>query len=99
LRSIDIFYHQNTIFRSTTLQNEVKYLLTVKNWRHIRLKGYFSDGHYLKAAAGGILTAEAQEVSRNRKIATYSIRITDDSGDLVASFQGMVYRKKDKFPV
>ena len=54
---------------------------------------------YLKAAAGGTLTAEAREVSRNRKLATYSIRIRDDSGDLVASFQGMVYRKKDKFPV
>ena len=54
---------------------------------------------YLKAAAGGTLTAEAREVSRNRKLATYSIRVTDESGDLVASFQGMVYRKKDKLPV
>ena len=54
---------------------------------------------YLKAAAGGTLTAEAREVSRNRKLATYSIRVTDESGDMVASFQGMVYRKKDKFPV
>jgi len=51
---------------------------------------------YLKAVAGGILTAEARETSRNRKLATYSIRVTDDGGDLVASFQGMVYRKKDK---
>ncbi len=54
---------------------------------------------YLKAAAGGTLTAEAREVSRNRKLATYSIRVTDDGGDLVASFQGMVYRKKDKISV
>lgn len=54
---------------------------------------------YLKAAAGGTLTAEAREVSRNRKLATYSIRVTDDGGDLVASFQGMVYRKKDKIPI
>ena len=54
---------------------------------------------YLKAAAGGTLTAEAREVSRNRKLATYSIRVTDDGGDLVASFQGMVYRKKDKISI
>ena len=54
---------------------------------------------YLKAVSGGTLTAEAKEVSRNQKLATYSIRVTDDSGDLVATFQGMVYRKKDPVPV
>ena len=54
---------------------------------------------YLKAVTGGMLTAEAQEVSRNRKLATYSIRVTDDKGDLVASFQGMVYRKKERIPI
>ena len=54
---------------------------------------------YLKAVTGGMLTAEAQEVSRNRKLATYSIQVTDDKGDLVASFQGMVYRKKERIPI
>ena len=54
---------------------------------------------YLKAVSGGTLTAEAKEVSRNQKLATYSIRVTDDSGDLVATFQGMVYRKKERVPV
>ena len=53
---------------------------------------------YLKAVSGGILTAEAKEVSCNQKLATYSIRVTDDSGDLVADFQGMVYRKKERLP-
>lgn len=50
---------------------------------------------YLKAAAeGDILTAVAEEVTRGRKIATYAIRVTDDKDNLVATFQGMVYRKK-----
>lgn len=48
---------------------------------------------YVKAAMNGTLTAEAREVSINPKLATYDVRVTDDSGDLVASFQGMVYRK------
>lgn len=52
---------------------------------------------YVKAAIKGTLTAEAQEESINPKLATYRVRVTDDSGDLVASFQGMVYRKKESF--
>jgi acyl-CoA thioesterase len=48
---------------------------------------------FLKAAVAGTLTAEASEVSLGKKIATYAIRITDDDGDAVATFQGMVYRK------
>jgi len=50
---------------------------------------------YLKAVTKGFLVAEAMELSVNPKLATYSVRITDDRGDLVAVFQGMVYRKKD----
>lgn len=50
---------------------------------------------YVKAAINGTLTAEAEEESINPKLATYRVRVTDDSGDLVASFQGMVYRKKE----
>ena len=50
---------------------------------------------FLKAISSGILTADAREVSINPKLATYAIDIKDETGDLVASFQGMVYRKKD----
>lgn len=49
---------------------------------------------FVKAATKGTLTAEAKETSINPKIATYTVSITDDAGDLVAIFQGMVYRKK-----
>jgi len=51
---------------------------------------------FVKAGRQGTLFAEAKEVSRNPKLATYSIRVTDDSGELVAIFEGMVYRKKDQ---
>jgi len=51
---------------------------------------------YVKALGQGTLFASAREVSRNPKLALYVITVTDEDGDLVANFQGMVYRKKDK---
>ncbi len=50
---------------------------------------------YTKAAATGTLTAHAEEVARHPKLASYTVRVTDDSDDLVAIFQGMVYRKRE----
>ncbi len=49
---------------------------------------------YVKAAMEGTLFAEAREVSMNPKLATYTIEVTDQTGELIASFQGMVYRKQ-----
>lgn len=49
---------------------------------------------YLKATNRGTLTAEAREVALNPKLATYSVEVRDCSNDLVAIFQGTVYRKK-----
>ena len=50
---------------------------------------------YLKATNRGIiLTAEAREVALNSKLATYSVEVRDNSRDLVAIFQGTVYRKQ-----
>jgi len=51
---------------------------------------------FLKASAGGTLYAEAREISKNPKLGTYTIDVTDENGDVIAIFQGMVYRKKDK---
>ena len=52
---------------------------------------------YLKASvAGDTLIAEAEEVSRNPKLATYEVRVTDETEELIAIFLGTVYRKKDK---
>jgi acyl-CoA thioesterase len=53
---------------------------------------------YLKAVKEGVIFAEAKEVSINPKLATYNVQVTDGSDDLVAVFQGMVYRKKDPLP-
>ncbi len=54
---------------------------------------------FLKAIKTGTLTATVEEVSRNPKLATYDMRVTDESGELVASLQGMVYRKRDPIVV
>ena len=50
---------------------------------------------FLKAVHDGVLFADAKEVSRNSKLATYQIEITDEDKELIAVFQGTVYRKKD----
>lgn len=50
---------------------------------------------FVKAATQGTLYAEAREQSLNPKLASYSVRITDDDDAVVAIFQGMVYRKKE----
>ena len=50
---------------------------------------------FVKAALSGTLYAEATEQSRNARLASYGVTITDDAGDIVAVFQGMVYRKKE----
>ena len=52
---------------------------------------------YVKASvAGETLFAEANEVSLNPKLATYEVRVTDETNDIIAIFLGTVYRKKDK---
>ncbi len=48
---------------------------------------------FVKAASTGVLTAEAAEISVSRKIGTYTVNVTDESGQIVAVFQGMAYRK------
>jgi acyl-CoA thioesterase len=49
---------------------------------------------YMKSATTGMLTASGREVALNPKLATYTVDVTDDAGELVAVFQGLVYRKK-----
>ncbi len=50
---------------------------------------------YLKAAAPGMIYAEAMENSIGPKIASYTINVTDSQNNLLAIFNGMAYRKKD----
>jgi acyl-CoA thioesterase len=54
---------------------------------------------FIKASyAGATLFAEGREIACNPKLATYSIDVTNEAGDIIAVFQGMVYRKKDSLP-
>ena len=53
---------------------------------------------YVKAAFEGTLFAEAKEVSLQPKLATYSIDVTNEDRETIASFQGMVYRKRSSQP-
>ena len=50
--------------------------------------------NYFKAVLDGTLTAEAKEISLSPKLATYTVEITNQDKELIALFQGMVYRKK-----
>lgn len=54
---------------------------------------------YLRPAfEGDLLTAEAKEVSRSKRISTYEIDVSNGNGQKVASAQCMAYIKGDKLP-
>jgi acyl-CoA thioesterase len=53
---------------------------------------------YLKSVTTGVLTAEAREVGLNPKLASYTVNVTDEAGQLIAIFQGLVYRKSQPLP-
>jgi acyl-CoA thioesterase len=53
---------------------------------------------FMKAGTNGTLWAEANELSRNFKLGSYTVEVKDDAGELVALFQGLVYRKSEKIP-
>jgi acyl-CoA thioesterase len=55
--------------------------------------------NYLASPAkGALLTAEAREIHRTRRTATYDIRATDDTGKLLATCQALVYRLDKPLP-
>lgn len=51
---------------------------------------------YVKSARSGTLYAYAEEISLNPKIATYMVDVKDSTGERIATFHGMVYRKTPK---
>ncbi len=53
--------------------------------------------HFLNAAKKGMIYAEAKEISRNHKLATYEITVTSENNELIATYQGMVYQKKENY--
>jgi acyl-CoA thioesterase len=50
------------------------------------------------AVTGDILRAEAKEVSRGSKIATYNVTVRNGLGKVVASSQAVAFLKKDRLP-
>ena len=46
-----------------------------------------------KGAKRGKLIAECREVSTGPKLASFEVSVRHENGDLLATFQGMVYRK------
>ena len=54
--------------------------------------------NFVKAATKGTLRAVCEQVT-DGKLATYRATITDDSGEIVATFQGLAFRKNEKLPV
>ena len=47
---------------------------------------------------GALLTAEAREITRSKKIAHYDISVTDDDGNLIASSKTIAYRTGKPIP-
>ena len=48
---------------------------------------------FVRAAKGNVLYAEGEPVSVSSRIGTYAVRVTEEDGTLIATFQGMAYRK------
>jgi acyl-CoA thioesterase len=48
---------------------------------------------FFKSVTSGTLKAIAEEISLHKKLATYSVKIYNDSSEIIALFQGTVYRK------
>ena len=47
---------------------------------------------------GATLTAEAKEINRTKKTAVYEIKVTEESGKLIAACQALVYRMEKPLP-
>jgi acyl-CoA thioesterase len=54
---------------------------------------------FMKPATTGTLWADACEKSKNFKVGLYVVEVKNDQGELVAQFQGVAYRKKDRLPL
>ncbi len=51
---------------------------------------------YYKAPQGKVITAEAREISAEKKICGCDVSVFDEDGSLIAKFSGTGYRKKLK---
>ena len=68
-------------------------LAAASNSHETTAVGLTSNIAYFKAEKSGTLFATAREISLRRTVATYQVDVTNQDNELVASFQGTVYRK------
>ena len=57
-----------------------------------------SSIHFFRSVSSGVLYAEAHEVFNHKRLANCEVRITTESGELVATFNGTGYRKDTPLP-
>jgi acyl-CoA thioesterase len=69
-------------------------LAAASNSHGVTAVGLTGNIAYFKAEKSGTLYAAAREVSLRRSVATYRVDVTNRDNELVASFQGTVYRKQ-----
>lgn len=54
--------------------------------------------NFFKAESRGFLYAEAKEVFSRKRLAGCEVRITNEAGELIATFSGTGYRKDTELP-
>jgi acyl-CoA thioesterase len=54
---------------------------------------------FFKTVSEGMLYAEAKEISLHPKLASYRVDVTNDKNEVIASFYGMAFRKKDMLTI
>lgn len=57
-----------------------------------------SNINFFRAESKGFLYAEAREVLNKKRLANCEVNITNDAGNLVATFNGTGYRKEQTLP-
>ena len=68
----------------------------VNSYGNISLSINASISYFAKSTQG-IITAEATEISRSNKLASYDINVFDAAGQLLANLKGMAYITKNSF--
>jgi acyl-CoA thioesterase len=51
---------------------------------------------FLRGISSGTLYATATEVGEPKRLGAYDVLVTDEQGEIIARFNGMVYRKNQK---
>ncbi len=54
---------------------------------------------FLSSKTSGTLYATATEVGEPKRLGAYDVLVTDEQEEIVARFNGMVYRKNQKLPM